>query len=88
MSARRPTTTGTAIGCGRPGGEILQFRESVTTERGMGEEDVGQYDKVQEVDYINGCAPCWSSVHVIERVGLFDPIYYGSASRTRTGACG
>jgi GT2 family glycosyltransferase len=56
-------------------GGILQFRESVTTERGMGEEDLGQYDKVQEVDYINGCAMLVKRV-VMERVGLFDPTYF------------
>jgi GT2 family glycosyltransferase len=56
-------------------GGTLQFREAVTAERGMGEEDLGQYDKVQEVDYINGCAMLVKR-HVMERVGLFDPTYF------------
>jgi GT2 family glycosyltransferase len=56
-------------------GGMLQFRESVTAERGMGEEDLGQYDKVQEVDYVNGCAMLVKR-SVMERVGLFDPTYF------------
>lgn len=56
-------------------GGLLHFRESVTSERGMGEEDLGQYDKVQEVDYINGCAMLVKRA-VMERVGLFDPAYF------------
>jgi len=56
-------------------GGILRFRESVTVERGMGEEDLGQYDKVEEVDYVNGCAMLVRR-QAIERVGPFDPIYF------------
>ena len=56
-------------------GGILRYRESVTVERGMGEEDSGQYDKVQEVDYVNGCAMLVRR-QVMERVGPFDPLYF------------
>lgn len=56
-------------------GGILRYRESVTVERGMGEKDEGQYDKIQEVDYVNGCAMLVRR-QVMERVGPFDPIYF------------
>ena len=56
-------------------GGSIRFGESVTSERGMGEEDLGQYDKVQEVDYVNGCAMLVKR-RVMERVGLFDPAYF------------
>jgi GT2 family glycosyltransferase len=55
------------------GGEI-RFRESVTTERGMGEVDRGQFDEPVEVDYVNGCAMLIRRA-VLEQVGLFDPVY-------------
>jgi hypothetical protein len=37
-------------------GGKLSFREAMTRERGMREIDRGQYDRTEEVDYINGCA--------------------------------
>jgi hypothetical protein len=55
-------------------GGILRFRESVTRERGDGELDTGQYDRCEEVAYINGCAMLVRG-EVFRRVGLFDPIY-------------
>jgi GT2 family glycosyltransferase len=53
-------------------GGILQFRESATRERGMGELDHGQYDRTEEVDYVNGCAMLVKRGALTE-VGLFDP---------------
>lgn len=56
-------------------GGRLRFGESVTKERGMGQLDRGQFDRTEEVDYINGCAmlvPC----RVIEEVGLWDPLFF------------
>ncbi len=53
-------------------GGILRFRESATRERGMGELDHGQYDRTEEVDYINGCAMLMKR-GALEEVGLFDP---------------
>lgn len=55
-------------------GGILRFGESVTAERGRGELDVGQYDRVEDVDYVSGCAVLIKRT-VLERVGLFDPVY-------------
>ncbi len=55
-------------------GGILRFKESVTRERGMGEIDRGQYDRDEEVDYLNGCAMLMRR-SVVEEVGIFDPIF-------------
>ena len=59
-------------------GGILQFKESATRERGMGEVDRGQYDREEEVDYINGCAILIKR-SVLEEVGIWDPIYQFSS---------
>ena len=56
-------------------GGILRFRESVTRERGDGEIDRGQYDRDEEVPYINGCAML-ARREAFEQVGLWDPVYY------------
>lgn len=56
-------------------GGVLRFKESVTRERGMKELDRGQYDREEEVDYINGCA-CLIKRHVVEEVGYWDPLYH------------
>ena len=53
-------------------GGILRFRESATRERGMGELDHGQYDRIEEVDYINGCAMLVER-GPLEEVGYWDP---------------
>ena len=37
-------------------GGRLRFREAITTERGQREIDRGQFDRDEEVDYVNGCA--------------------------------
>lgn len=37
-------------------GGQLHFRQSITDERGNLELDHGQYDRTEEVDYVNGCA--------------------------------
>lgn len=55
-------------------GGILQFRESVTRERGMLDLDEGQYERDEEVDYVNGCAMLVPR-RVVETIGLWDPIY-------------
>ncbi|MDX1630324.1 MAG: glycosyltransferase family 2 protein [Thermoanaerobaculia bacterium] len=56
-------------------GDLIQFRESVTKPRGHREIDRGQYDRTEEVPYVNGCAML---IHrrVLEDVGLWDPIYF------------
>ncbi len=56
-------------------GGILRFRESVTRERGMGELDRGQYDRDEEVRYVNGAAMLVKRAAQLE-TGLWDPVYY------------
>jgi len=55
-------------------GGVLQFKQSATRERGMGEIDRGQFDREEEVDYINGCAILLRR-HVVEEVGFWDPMF-------------
>ncbi|HVR98794.1 MAG TPA: glycosyltransferase family 2 protein [Thermoanaerobaculia bacterium] len=56
-------------------GGILRFRESITTERGYGEIDNGQYDRDAEVDYINGCAILIRRT-AAEAAGGWDPVFF------------
>lgn len=56
-------------------GGILRFRESVTRERGEGEIDRGQFDRDEEVDYVNGCAMLIKRA-ALEETGLWDPTYF------------
>jgi GT2 family glycosyltransferase len=55
-------------------GGFIRFKESGSRERGMGEIDRGQYDRTEEVDYINGCAVLIPR-RVVEEVGGWDPNY-------------
>lgn len=55
-------------------GGVIRFKHSVTRERGMDRIDRGQYDRTEEVDYVNGCAILVRRA-VMEEVGLWDPIY-------------
>jgi GT2 family glycosyltransferase len=55
-------------------GGILRFKESGSKERGMGDIDNGQWDRDEEVDYINGCAMLVPA-KVMREVGLWDPVY-------------
>ena len=56
-------------------GGILRFKESVTKERGEGQLDRGQFDRDEEVDYVNGCAMLVRR-EAIEAAGFWDPIYF------------
>lgn len=56
-------------------GGNLRFRESVTCERGDGVLDQGQFDRDEEVDYVNGCAMLVRR-QALEKTGLWDPTYY------------
>ncbi len=56
-------------------GGILRFKESVTRERGMGEIDRGQYERDEEVPYVNGCSMVMRRA-AVEAAGLWDPSYY------------
>ncbi|MGB3564840.1 MAG: glycosyltransferase family 2 protein [Thermoanaerobaculia bacterium] len=56
-------------------GGIIRFKESVTRERGEGQLDRGQFDREQQVDYVNGCAMLIRR-SALETTGLMDPLYY------------
>ena len=56
-------------------GGIIRFKESVTRERGMREDDRGQYDRDEEVAYINGCA-LLAPRRVVEEIGGWDPQFH------------
>lgn len=56
-------------------GGIIRFLESVTRERGQGERDRGQYDRDQEVSYVNGCGMLIRR-EAIEAAGLWDPVFF------------
>lgn len=56
-------------------GGWLRFRESITRERGDGELDRGQYDRDEEVDYVNGCAMLVRR-EAAEAAGYWDPSYF------------
>lgn len=55
-------------------GGVIRFRESVTAERGIGELDRGQYDRDEEVPYLNFCAVLLRR-EAVAATGLLDPIY-------------
>ncbi len=56
-------------------GGRIRFRESMTRERGEGEVDRGQYDRDEEVPYVNGCAMLVRRT-VVEEIGLWDPLFH------------
>ena len=55
-------------------GGILRFWIAPTRERGMGEIERGQYERTEEVDYVNGVALLTPRA-VFEQVGYFDPTF-------------
>lgn len=56
-------------------GGVIRFKESVTRERGQGALDQGQYDRDQEVAYVNGCGMLIRR-QAIEAAGLWDPVFF------------
>lgn len=56
------------------GGKINLWKASFEL-RGRDHPDVGQFDRVEEVDYVEGSCMLISR-EVLERVGLFDPEYF------------
>jgi GT2 family glycosyltransferase len=55
-------------------GGVLRFWIAPTRERGMGEIERGQYDRTEEVDYVNGVGMMISR-KAFEEVGYFDPTF-------------
>lgn len=56
-------------------GGRLRYREALTTERGEGQLDCGQFDRTEEVDYVNGVAML-IRCELLEKIGLWDPTYF------------
>jgi GT2 family glycosyltransferase len=56
-------------------GGYIRFKESATKERGFRQIDRGQYDRTEEVPYINGCAMLVPR-RVVEEIGLWDPLFH------------
>lgn len=55
-------------------GGRLRFHEAVTLERGMGQLDRGQFDRDEEVGYVNGCCMLIRRA-AMAATGLWDPAY-------------
>jgi GT2 family glycosyltransferase len=56
-------------------GGIIDWKNVYCFHRGVDEVDEGQYDKVEETDFISGCAMIVKK-EVFEKVGLFDSRYF------------
>ncbi|HEX4954476.1 MAG TPA: glycosyltransferase family 2 protein [Thermoanaerobaculia bacterium] len=55
-------------------GGWMGFREAVTKDRARSERDRGQWDRDEEVDFINGCAMLVRR-EVVAAIGYWDPLY-------------
>lgn len=56
-------------------GGIIDWKSVYCFHRGVDEVDKGQYDKVEETDFVSGCAMLIKR-EVFEKIGLFDPRYF------------
>jgi GT2 family glycosyltransferase len=56
-------------------GGRLRYREAVTAERGMGQRDHGQYERDEEVGYVNGAAILIRRAAALA-AGNWDPFYF------------
>lgn len=56
------------------GGEI-DWDNVITTHRGVDEVDKGQYNQIEETDYVSGCA-MFIKREVLEKIGLLDKKYF------------
>ena len=57
------------------GGRIT-YTQNVCSERGAGERDRGQYDKIEDVDYFPGCG-FMARQEVFEKLNFIDEAFYG-----------
>ncbi len=60
-------------------GGRINFWAGLTAHRGIREVDRGQYDRVEDADYLTGCAMLIRR-EALERIGMFDPIYFPAYS--------
>jgi len=56
------------------GGRVNYFT-GIVSHRGLRQEDRGQYDRVEDTEYITGCAMLMRR-ELLETVGMFDPEYF------------
>jgi GT2 family glycosyltransferase len=56
-------------------GGIIDWKNIYCFHRGVDEVDKGQYDKIEETDFISGCAMMVKK-EVFEKIGLFDSRYF------------
>jgi hypothetical protein len=56
------------------GGKINYFT-GIIAHRGIREQDRGQYDRIEDTDYVTGCAFLIKR-EVLEQIGMFDPVYH------------
>ena len=56
-------------------GGIIDWKNVYCSHRGVDEVDSGQYDKVEETDFVSGCAMLVKR-EVFEKIGLFDSRYF------------
>lgn len=56
-------------------GGIIDWKNVYCFHRGVDEVDKGQYDKVEETDFVSGCAMLVKR-EVFEKIGLFDSRYF------------
>ena len=73
-------------------GGNVNYWTGIVSHRGVGERDTGRYDRVEDTEYISGCAMLIRRP-VLENVGLFDPVYSPAYSEdadlsTRTSRAG
>ncbi len=56
-------------------GGIIDWDNVYTTHRGVDEVDKGQYDRLEETDFVTGCLMCFDE-ELIERVGTMNEDYF------------
>lgn len=56
-------------------GGIVDWKNVLASHRGIDEVDQGQYNKIQQADFISGCAMMVKR-EVFKKIGLFDPKYF------------
>jgi hypothetical protein len=57
-------------------GGVIAYTENVTIERGANQPDLGQYDRIEDVDYFPGCT-FMARRQVMERLNFLDESFYG-----------
>jgi hypothetical protein len=56
-------------------GGTINYWTGVIAHRGLRKKDHNQFDKVQDTDFVTGCAMLMKR-EMLDKIGLFDPIFY------------